>query len=270
MDEQTTTQSVASENDNKVVEQTLEDSSTQDQSVPTEEENLVPEKFVGKSAYEIAEAYKDVEKDRGRLASELGTLRKEREELEEKYRQVERQSMQYQQMPTQNPPQQVQSEQDMDPLNVFESRFDEDPKAAIAEAFKAQREFVSRQTQEQSIQQRAAQAQDFYFTQKRDNSDYARREAAMKELVSEYQDIIRPEYLNSVKTLKALDLMSKGRDLSYYEKQAISRAQEDGLSKLEEKRRAQSISTNSDGDGQIRAEDLTLEEMEKLYGFSDE
>jgi hypothetical protein len=269
-DEQTLSQPGASEGALDA-QQTLESSSPA-QSVQAEEQDPgIPQKFVGKSPAEIMQAYRELERERGRMANELGQARKEREAYEEKYRNLERDAMRYQAMPTQTPPQAAKVEAEMDPLSAFESKFDEDPKLAIREALRRQQELVRRQTVEQSMQQRAAEAQEFYWRQKKENPDYARREPIMQQLVSEFQDVIKPEYLNSTKVLKALDLMSRGSDLDFYTKQAVEKVQRDGLAVRDEKRRAQSESSSSDGGGQsVPFEKLSLDEMRKFLGRVDD
>lgn len=268
-DEQTTTQPVASEETEVgTSEQTLE-SSVQGQSEQVEEASLIPDKFIGKSAADIATAYKEVEQDRGRMSSELGSIRKEKEDLEEKYRQLERQSMQYQATPVQTPPQ-VPVQAQTDPLAAFESKWEEDPKAAIREAFRQQQETLQASTQIQSQQQRAAEANEYYYTQQRQDTDYARRIPKMQHIAAEFQHIIRPEYLNSIKALKAIDLMSRGSDMSYYEQQAVSKAQKDGLSVLQEKRHAQSESSGPSGKPDRAFATLSTEEMEAYLEQSDD
>jgi hypothetical protein len=244
--------------------------STQGQSDAVEEANSIPEKFVGKSPMEIIQAYRELERDRGRLASELGSTRKERESLEEQYRALERERIAQSQMPTQRPPKVVELEEELDPVSVFESKFEEDPKEAIKAALKGLNQSVSSKFKQQTLQQIQAEGAEYYWTQKKANPDYARREPLMQQLASELQDIVKPEFLNSAKVLKALDLMSKGADLDYYSKQAVERVQKDGLSVRSEKQRAQSESAVSYGDKSVSFEKLSLDEMRRALGRSDD
>jgi len=244
--------------------------STQGQPDAVEEANSIPEKFVGKSPMEIIQAYRALEKERGRLASELGSTRKERESLEEQYKSLERERIAQMQMPTQRPPRTVQLEEEVDPLASFEQKFEEDPKEAIKAALKGLNQSVSSKLKQQSLQQIQAEATEYYWKQKKDNPDYARREPIMQQLAAELQDVIRPEYLNSAKFLKALDVMSKGMDVDYYAKQAAQRVQKDGLSVRSEKQRAQSESSYSKGDSSVPFEKLTLEQMKQVLGRSDD
>lgn len=250
-------------------QQTLE-LSTQGQSDVVEDVNSIPQKFVGKSPMEIIQAYKELEKDRGRLASELGSTRKDKEELENRYKQVES-AYTTQQYQAQAPRQvQIQAEEEADPVSVFEAKFEEDPRNAIKDALKQINSSVSNRLKKQSLAQAQAEASAYYNSQKQNNPDYARREPIMQQLALEMQDIIKPEALTSVKALKALDLMSRGADVDYYTKQAAERAQKDGLSVRSEKQRAQSESSTSQGDKQVSFADLSLEEMRKALGRSDD
>lgn len=243
--------------------------STQGQSDAVEEANVIPEKFVGKSPLEIIQAYRELEKDRGRLASELGSTRKERESLEEQYRSLERERIAQSQMPTQRPPKVVELQEEVDPLANFETLFDEDPKAAIKEALKGLNTSVSSKIKQQTLQQIQAEGSEYYWKQKKDNPDYSRREPLMQQLASELQDIVKPEYLNSAKVLQALDLMSRGYDLDYYVRQAAERVQKDSLSVRSEKQRAQSESAVSKGNKAVSFQDLSLDEMRRVLGRSD-
>lgn len=244
--------------------------STLGQTAAVEEANSIPEKFVGKSPLEIIHAYRELEKERGRLASELGSTRKERESLEEQYRSLERERIAQSQMPTQRPPKVVQMEEELDPVSVFESKFEEDPKEAIKLALKGLNQSVSSKFKQQTMQQIQAEGAEYYWKQKKENPDYARREPLMQQLAAELQDVVKPEYLNSAKVLRALDLMSRGADVDYYSKQAVERVQKDGLSVRSEKQRAQSESSFSQGDKSVAFEKLSLEEMRRVLGRSDD
>ncbi|NBW12345.1 MAG: hypothetical protein EBR82_30370 [Caulobacteraceae bacterium] len=261
----------ATSQESQAVEQPqAQEISTSGQLDTVEEANSIPQKFVGKSPMEIIQAYRELEKERGRLASELGSTRKERESLEEQYRNLERERIAQMQMPTQRPPRVVQMEEEMDPVSVFESKFEEDPKEAIKQALKGLNQSVSSKLKQQSIQQIQAEGAEYYWKQKKDNPDYSRREPLMQQLASELQDVVRPEFLNSAKVLKALDLMSRGMDVDYYSKQAVERVQKDGLSVRSEKQRAQSESAVSQGDTSVAFEKLSLDEMRRALGRSDD
>lgn len=261
----------ATSQESQAVEQPQsQETSTLGQTAAVEEANAIPQKFVGKSPMEIIQAYRELERERGRLASELGSARKERESLEDQYKTLERERIVQMQMPTQRPPKVVQMEEEVDPVSVFESKFEEDPKEAIKLALKGLNQSVSSKLKQQSIQQIQAEGTDYYWKQKKENPDYSRREPLMQQLASELQDVVKPEYLNSVKMLRALDLMSRGMDVDYYAKQAVERVQKDGLSVRSEKQRAQSESAVSNGDTSVPFDKLSLDEMRRALGRSDD
>lgn len=80
-------------------------------------ESDIPQKFVGKSAVDVIQAYKELEKDRGRLAQQLGDSRKDKEGLEARYRQSESERMAaYNEVKA---PKQVTLQDDEDPILRF-------------------------------------------------------------------------------------------------------------------------------------------------------
>lgn len=268
-DEQIDNQQSTSNQEERSSNQTLQ-SSTEGQSDNVDAANLIPEKFAGKNAVEIAQAYRELEQDRGRLASELGSARKEREEMQQRFRDLEQSVARYNATPMQTPPQSHQRQEEVDPLSSFDQQFEDDPKKAIKEALRLQQELGHRRVQEQSMQARAQEANQFYWQEKQNNPDYARREPIMQQLVSEFQDVIKPEYLNSKKVLQALDLMSRGKDVDYYARQAAAAAQKNGSSVREEKRRATSESATSEGEQLKDFNKLSSAEMAKMLGRSDD
>ena len=270
IDEKIAQPQATSQESQAVQQPQAQENSTPGQLEAVEEANSIPEKFVGKSPMEIIQAYRALERERGRLASELGSTRKERESLEEQYRTLERERIAQMQMPTQRPPKSVQLEEEVDPVSVFEAKFEEDPKEAIKQALKGLNQSVSSKLKQQSLQQIQAEATEYYWKQKKENPDYSRREPIMQQLAAELQDVVRPEYLNSAKFLKALDIMSRGMDVDYYAKQAVERVQKDGLSVRSEKQRAQSESAFSQGDTSVPFEKLTLDQMRQALGRSDD
>lgn len=259
-------QQPTSETQESVVTPETQDLSNPGQSQNVEEEHLIPQKFVGMSAIEIAQEYKKLESEYGRRANEIGQLRKETEEAKQRFLALEQARSA---MPTQAPVQQVQPEVAVDPFSALDEEFEDDPKAAIRKSIEVLNSKMERQMQMQSYQQRQQEAQNWYMEQKKANPDYSRREAAMQQLALEFQDIIKPEYMNSKKVLEALDYMSRGKDLDFYTKDAVAKAQKSGSSVREEKRRAQSESATAEGDQLREFSSLSLEEMAKLLGRAD-
>lgn len=267
IEEQSTSNEPLQEADEAIEAQQQESSEPEEVASVTAEDSI-PEKFVGKSAAEIIQAYRELEKDRGRLASELGSTRKERESLEQRYREFER-AISLNQSQQANQTRQPAADEELDPLSVLESKFDEDPKEAIKAALKMQQSKVEQEKRQQELEARRIEAEQWYTKQKTENQDYARRESLMQEAAKQFRDIIKDEHLNSVKVLQALDYLSKGMNVDFYEKQAVERAKKGGLSMREEKRKAQSESANSmSGDKSVSVADMTLEQMEKYFGIA--
>jgi hypothetical protein len=224
----------------------------------------IPEKFKGKSLDEVMEAYVNLESHAGKLASEKDHVTKEKDEWVSKYSRLE--SERQQTYSTQQP----QAPAEMDPITYLDEHFEEDPKKAIREAIKRQRDEAKKETQAMLRQTQASQASEYYYSQKKENPDFSRREPVMQQLVKEYADIIHPDMLNSPKVLKALDLMSRGQDVGYYEQEAVKRAQKNSSSAQDEKRRSQSESSNTEGDRSVDFGSLSLAEQRKLLGVSDD
>jgi hypothetical protein len=223
----------------------------------------IPEKFKGKSLEEVLEAYTNLESHAGKLASEKDHATKEKDEWATRYSRLEADRYTH-------ASQQPQAPAELDPISYLEEHFEEDPKKAIREALRRQRDESQRQTNAMLMQTQAQQASDFYYSQKKENPDFTRREPLMQQLVREYGDIIRPEMLNSPKVLKALDIMSRGSDVGYYEQEAVKRAQKNSSSMQEEKRRSQTESSNTAGEQTKEFSSLSLAEQKKLLGVADD
>jgi hypothetical protein len=229
-------------------------------------ESEIPEKFRGKSAVDVIDSYLELEKHLGQISSQRAQEQKEKEELERRMAELERT---YQSTPTQQQPQ-VTEQRVEDPLSSFDERFEEDPKGAIKTFFKQQQEHLEQQSKKSLMQQRADAAREYYNKRAVEDQDYARREKAMLDIAKQYNHIIKSDYAQSKELLQLLDLASKGNDLKYYQEAAIERAKKDGLSVRDEKRRAQSESSNSQGDQRVKFSQLSMEEMEEALGYSDE
>lgn len=253
------------------------EASTEDQALETQgqpeqasEPTGIPEKFIEASKVDVIRSYQEVEKDRGRLANELGELRKKQEQMEEQYRLLEAQRLQQQTAPVQ----QDYEQQELDPLSVYDSKFDEDPREAIRQTFELQQQKLENAARKARLESQASKAAEYYLQQKQENPDFARREPVMQQLGQQFQHMIAEEYQNSPEIIRALDLMSKGLDIDYYTKNAAVESQKHRASVAEEKRRAQSQQATSAGDVDSYLDpNLSHEEWlaraKKLYGHSD-
>jgi len=230
----------------------------------------IPKKFVGKSVSDVITAYSALESKLGQVASERAQEQKQREELEAKLRELENfqqpSSYAQSQYVTQPKPEPAV----VDPFDQFDHKFEEDPKHAIKSLLQQQQEQIKREMQYSVLQQRASSAKDYYERQQKDNPDYVRRDKLMQQLAQRYAHILRPDMLNSIEAFQVLDLMSKGADLAHYEKKAAERIQKDGLSVRDEKKRAQTESSNSAGDERIDFKELSLDEMEKMLPYKED
>lgn len=252
-------------------DQTLEFQGQSEEQAIEENPSAIPQKFLEASKIDVINSYRELEKERGRLANELGSLRKSQEDMAERFKQLEAERLQQQSQPQPvYQAQQEQEQQELDPVSVFESKFDEDPRAAIREGLRTYGELTKKELQKIRQQELAAKASEFYYQQKQTNPDFARREPLMQQLAQQYGHIIRPEYLNSAEAIRVLDLLSKGADVSYYEKSAVENTKKHRASIVEEKRRAQSESATSEGDSMVDLGSLSNEEylkhVESLYG----
>lgn len=236
--------------------------------------NGIPQKFLEASKIDVIRSFQELEREKGRLSNELGEARKSQEESAEKYKQLEAQRFaQPIQSPTAQPVQQAPIQQEQDPFSILESKFDDDPKAAIRAALESQNQLAQRQLDQQFMTQQAQKANEFYYEQKENNPDFARREPVMQQLNSQFGHMIKKEYQNSAEVIRALDLMSKGYDLEFYKKAAVEDTQKHRASVTEEKRRAQSEPANSEGDAIVDTAKMSNKEyikfMEENYGYAD-
>lgn len=232
---------------------------------PLKSEEEVPEKFAGKPAHEVIRAYQELERKLGGLASEKAQERQRAEVLEARLRDLEARSYQPQQHYS-------QPRQEEDPVALLDSpEWEQDPRAVIKKSMQGITQRVRQEVQQQQAYRQYNEMMEYYSKQKQENPDFARREAIMQQLATQLAGVVKPEALNSLPVLKALDLMSKGMDISYYEQQAIERAKKDGLSRREEKRNAYSESSGSPSASHgKRAKDMSVEELEALLKASEQ
>lgn len=233
-----------------------------------QDESGVPEKYLGKSTIDVIQMHRALESKLGQISSERAQAQKEREELQARLEQV-----------LSNPPvppthvdqgNNPDPVEEVDPFRSFDEKFEEDPKGAIQHLFQSSQQKAQAEREKLLRAQRAEAANNYYYKQQKENPDYVRREPSMRQLIQRYAHIIHPNYRQSAEALEILDLASKGADVGYYEKAVAERLQKEGLSVREEKRRAQSESSTTEGDRVKQAKDMTTEELEALLGFSDE
>lgn len=231
-------------------------------------DSALPEKFRGKSVYDLSESYQQLEKEKGRIASELGQARKAAEEAAAKSSLLERQLQDAANARLQQPTTPQQREV-TDPLADFDQRFDKDPKeavryasqAAINEARNAQ--FQADQRMQQSL------ATQRYEQLKKDKSDFSEHEAEMVNLASKFGAYLRPEVANRPEIVDLMYDLARGRNTEKLISKAIENSKKAGELVRDEKRSAFSESSNSNGSSEKDFAELSLAEMEKRLGRSD-
>ena len=245
------------------VEKGQESVASADPSQELDSDSTIPEKFIGKTAEEVISTYSNLEKDHGRISSELGEERKRREELQIRMDELR---TQYNSQPIapQQPMAQAPIEQDLDKL--FNEEFDEDPKQAI---LNRQIRHEKKLATDVLLREQALAAKElnsYYHQQVSDNPDFKRREPLMRQLAEKFSGILDQTKINSKETLEFLNLASQGVDIKHYEELAIKTSKQSVKSVLDEKRAAGSVSSSTEGNDTRAFESLSLEEMEKEIG----
>lgn len=227
------------------------------------EPTAIPEKFVGKSAIEVIEAYNNLERHNSKVSSERAEERKKREELEERIRQLETR-------PATQPQYVQQVEQpkaETDPFSDYEEAFDSNPREGIKDLVAKTAAQLRREFQQQKIDEERIAAASYHMKQKQENPLYAKLEPTMVQLANKHQNLVRSDKLNSVQALELLYLAAKGAQAEELASEAASRAKKEQQVVKEEKRSAFSESTASKGDSKVAFNDLSLADMEKALGF---
>lgn len=208
----------------------------------------IPEKFVGKSVEEVAESYVNLEKQMSKIQSERAAERKNREDLDSRYKMLESNLQILQHQLSQQPQHRQVMEPETDPISDYEKTFDEDPKKAVKDLVDA----VTRKTrggaQEVSAQVQRALVKDYHERQIKENPEYKKLLPKMQSLAAEYNDLVRPEKSGSIEALKLLQLLALGATRDEYVQEAISKAKQTADAVKSEKRNAFSESSQSTGD----------------------
>lgn len=227
-------------------------------------EEGIPEKYVGKSAAEIIKMHREAERVIGRLGSEKSFKEREAEEWRNKYAQLENQ---FRSQPTPQR-QSVAPQEDADPLQVLNSKWEENPKEAIEKAIgtlsqRAQQAEVKRVLE---ANQRALLAK-YEELSKRD--DFKELEPEMEGIAKQIASRFQPHQVNTPETLEAIYMMARGRNVDkLVQSEATKQASKQKLVRAE-KKAAFSESGASKGESLRRPEDMTREELRKLLPVSD-
>jgi hypothetical protein len=234
---------------------------------PAEAElDMIPEKFVGKSPMEIIQAYNNLEKHSSKVSSERSEERKKREALEDRIKDLELRAATPQSQPAQHT---VETSPETDPFAEYEEQIDTNPKEAIKKLVKSVRNEVISESERRNMREEQQRATEYHLTQKAANPEYAKLEPTMLQLSQEFADLVHPSKASSVKALKLLHLAAKGARMEDYLSEATSKAKKESQSVKEEKRSAFSESSaQSKTEGKKSIKDMTVEEIEALYGIA--
>lgn len=226
----------------------------------------IPEKFVGKSALEIAKSYGELEKSFHKISSERAEEKKHRDELEKKFQAIEeRLNQRNVEAPRSEP--QIEEE---DPLAEFDEEFENNPKEVIKKSLKKINDKAATAAKRALMQTEAQRAAEYYQQQKKDNPDFAKLEPRMTSLAQEFGDLVSPEKANSAKAIKLLHLAARGAEVDSYVSEAVNRAKKEATTTRQEKKAAFSEGTSTETGTSKRFTDMSLEEMEKALGRADD
>lgn len=229
--------------------------------------NGIPAKFVGKSSFEIIEMYKATESELGKVRSELTMAEKAKEDQSQQLQNFGVQTPLFQQP---NQLQQPSQPVAQDPYASFEDNYENNPAGALKTVLQQQEQRLDQRQKDQFVQNQQQQAEQ-YYSQKRVNPDYVRREPLMQSIARQVLPMLKPEYQNSPILLDLLDKTTQGMDRDYYEQAAVKQAQEKVQQQLSEKRQARSeTSGGSTGfEEVVDAHTMPLEDLKKFLGTDD-
>jgi len=226
----------------------------------------IPEKFVGKSAIEIAKSYGELEKSFHKISSERAEEKKNRDALESKLQAIEeRLNARSVEAPRSQP-----LVEETDPLAEFDEEFENNPKEVIKKSLKKVSEVAKSEARRIAIQRQAEDAAAYYQQQKKENPDFAKLEPRMTSLAQEFGDLVSPEKANSPKAIKLLHLAARGAEVDSYVSEAVNRAKKEGATIRQEKKQAFSEGTSTESGKTRNFNELSLEEMAKALGRADE
>lgn len=229
-----------------------------------EADNSIPEKFRGKSAQEIARAYKEVERHAGKLSTEKAHAEKQAEELQQRLQAMEQQLQQISYQQQQQPP---ASATEPDPFASIEEEFEQDPRAAFKKLVNHVTAAPKQLESRIEMRNRAQAAVDYYQQQMKENPEFRELEPEMKRLAGQFSGVVRPEFINSKESMQLLFQLAKGSNIDRFTKAAAEKAiQANNLVKAEKRSAVSESSGASAGERSVPFEDLSLEEMAKALG----
>lgn len=208
---------------------------TSSQRTNEDSESDLPEKFRGKSKVDIAKAYADAERGLHEGNQERSFLKRQNQEAMQRLAILEASLANSQR-------------QQSDPLDITDEEFETNPLGSLKKLRDNFKRGLQQVRQEVSAETRGNQANDVYERRKKENPDFVDRESDMAQLANRFRNLIKPEMMNSPDTIDALDLMSRGQRLPEYIKKAEEKVRKERDTIKEEKRKAFSESSNTQGD----------------------
>ena len=195
-------------------------------------------KFEGQDRDKILESYTHLQKDHGRLGSEVGQLRKEKEALEERLKTLQGQPFTPVAPPQHTTPQPMPAEDPAADLEKLKERWEEgDQFGAMVSLIQRQQASQKQERMEEVIATRNKEAAEYVNTKSQD-PDFVRRLQVMQNLAHTLNPLVKPEYAGSREVMQVLDLISKGLDVDHYVKAGLEKAQQAKSSINQEKRNA--------------------------------
>lgn len=227
--------------------QSVQQEAVTEQAVGTQ----IPEKWVGKKFEDVVAAYSEVEKEKGRLADEVGSHRKKVEELEQRL----------QQALSQPSPQPVATQKEKTPEELYEEEWQVDPKQAALN--------YTKRTQEVAEQKNLAMQTVQYYQAAKSGQlkgweDFNELEPTMTNIAQRYAGLVNPKYLNSPQMLEVLYLMARGStlDARLEKERAKVASNQDVIAKKKAAAFSESPSTSTQGTVDMNS--LSLEELSKI------
>jgi hypothetical protein len=213
-------------------------------------ESNLPEKFKGKSVYDVAESYSSLESEFSRTKAQV-------KELEEKARKAEmyEQMLAQQQVQTQQP---IQTQQ-IDPNQEFNQLWEQDPALAVKSGMGRLEQKLQYAMQDLELKSNYERAKSSY-------SDFNELEPVMKQIATELLPLVKADQVSNPVTLDVLYALARAKT----EDARVRRAQESGMQQAAQARREKSAAymegSSPVGQATKSFEDMTLEEMARELG----
>lgn len=227
-----------------------------------ESESSLPEKFVGKSAAEIAASYKELEKRLGQLGGEKSAAERTAQEYAARVAQYEAYVAGLSR--SSSTPQPTQSN---DPLAVFEEAWEnEGPKEAIRKLAMLQQQ----STQSQVVQRKYEDTQSYVQRMQKENPDFAELMPEMQRVAAELEPSLSPDARYSRQAVDMVYHIAKARNISKYAQAEAAKVS--AATEITKTKKRQSVSESvrgSKGESTKDISEMSLDELRKTLGYVD-